>query len=137
MTPRHIGHQRAIAFLLSLGWPDGVVSRLTVGAANPQRNALGEPVPPARASAQTRRTLQRYERVGWLQRGKVFVRATDPAALRARAFGGLDFEPVLPHDFLDVPRTVRIIREALAFERNSGIRRLIRAEAELLEKLAA
>jgi hypothetical protein len=134
-VPHRLSHRRAAAYVLSLPWPGGAISRVTLLAAAPDRNALGGPVAAERARQRLKQCLRRWESAGLIQRGKVFVRVLDAAALREKAFDRLPFEPQ-PHDFVDVPRTAAEIRWRAGLERNPALRRICEAEVALLETLS-
>jgi hypothetical protein len=132
---QRLGYQRVVAYTLSRPWPTAVVSRLLLAAAMPPETPLGE----RRASGTARLNMQSYlrslDRDGLIQRGRVLVRVLDAARLRERAFAGLPFEAG-PGAFIDVPRTVAIIRERIGFEPNPALRRILATEADLLETLS-
>jgi hypothetical protein len=134
--PSRIGYQRTAAYILSLPWNGNIVSRLTVNAAMPGQNALGYNVCDERARLNLKRYLRTIDsRDGYIAKGSRFIRVLEPEALRAYALRELPFEPVLPDDFLDMNRTVGIIRQRCSFESNPAIRRILHAEVELLESL--
>ena len=90
--------------------------------------------PPRQRAENRSNTLRRWDGCGLVQRGRLLVRVLDAAALRARAFDKLPFEPE-QRDFIDGARAAAIVRQRITFEHNPALRRIFATEAALLESL--
>jgi hypothetical protein len=120
-----IGYMRTCGLLMSLDWPDSVVSRGTIRAVLPAGDT---------ANAAFRRFLNRaYER-GHAQFGRRFIRVLDRAELRAYALHNLQIDATIG-DFIDLRRLRGIIQRQINAVANPAIRRRRQAELHHLQLL--
>jgi hypothetical protein len=126
LTDHHkIGYMRTCGLLMSLDWPDSVVSHGTIRAVLPAGDT---------ANAAFRRFLSRaYERQH-AQFGRVFIRILDRAELRAYALHNLQIDATIG-DFIDLRRIRGIIQRQINAEPNPAIKRRRLAELHYLQLL--